>query len=109
MVRQGTAARNLKKLMPVFEPPYYQRAMLVTDDKHPGDLLRGGHIDFIIREAVALGADPIRAIKMGTLHTAQYFGLKKLGAVAPGYRADLAVINNLSEIQVQKVYKGGTL
>ena len=109
MVRQGTAARNLKKLMPVFEPPYYQRAMLVTDDKHPGDLLRGGHIDFIIREAVALGADPIRAIKMGTLHTAQYFGLKKLGAVAPGYRADLAVINNLSEIQVQKVYKGGHL
>ena len=109
MVRQGTAARNLKKLMLVFEPPYYQRAMLVTDDKHPGDLLRGGHIDFIIREAVALGADPIRAIKMGTLHTAQYFGLKKLGAVAPGYRADLAVINNLSEIQVQKVYKGGHL
>ena len=107
MVRQGTAAKNLKKLMPVFEPPYYQRAMLVTDDKHPGDLIRGGHIDFIIREAIALGADPIRAIKMGTLHTAQYFGLKKLGAVAPGYRADLVVINNLSEIQVLKVYKDG--
>lgn len=109
MVRQGTAAQNLKKLMPVFEAPYYQRAMLVTDDKHPGDLIRGGHIDFIIREAVALGADPIRAIKMGTLHTAQYFGLKKQGAVAPGYRADLAVINNLREIQVLKVYKNGHL
>ena len=109
MVRQGTAAKNLKKLMPVFGPPYYQRAMLVTDDKHPGDLIRGGHIDFIIREAIALGADPIRAIKMGTLHTAQYFGLKKLGAVAPGYRADLVVINNLNEIQVLKVYKNGHL
>ena len=109
MVRQGTAAQNLKKLMPIFEAPYYQRAMLVTDDKHPGDLIRGGHIDFIIREAVALGADPIRAIKMGTLHTAQYFGLKKQGAVAPGYRADLVVINNLSEIQVLKVYKNGRL
>lgn len=109
MIRQGTAAKNLKKLIPVFEAPYYQRAMLVTDDKHPGDLIRGGHIDFIIREAVALGADPIRAIKMGTLHTAQYFGLKKQGAVAPGYRADLAVINNLREIQVLKVYKDGHL
>ena len=74
MVRQGTAAKNLKKLMPVFDTPYYQRAMLVTDDKHPGDLIRGGHIDFIIREAVALGADPIRAIKMGTLHTQNILG-----------------------------------
>ena len=109
MVRQGTAAKNLKKLMPVFDTPYYQRAMLVTDDKHPGDLIRGGHIDFIIREAVALGADPIRAIKMGTLHTAEYFGLKKRGAVAPGYRADLTVLNNLRDFQVLRVYKDGKL
>ncbi len=63
MVRQGTAAKNLKKLMPVFDTPYYQRAMLVTDDKHPGDLIRGGHIDFIIREAVALGADQSARLK----------------------------------------------
>ena len=69
----------------------------------------GGHIDFIIREAVALGADPIRAIKMGTLHTAEYFGLKKRGAVAPGYRADLTVLNNLRDFQVLRVYKDGKL
>lgn len=67
MIREGTAARNLEALMPLFEAPYYERCMLVTDDKHPGDLISMGHIDYIIRRAVSLGADPIRAIKMGTL------------------------------------------
>lgn len=109
MIRQGTAAKNLEKLIPLFEAPYDQRCMLVTDDKHPGDLIRGGHIDSIIREAVRLGADPIRAIKMGSLRTAEYFGLKKRGAVAPGYRADLVVVNDLTDLQVQQVYKGGVL
>ena len=92
MIREGTAARNLEALMPLFEAPYYERCMLVTDDKHPGDLISMGHIDYIIRRAVALGADPIRAIKMGTFNAAQYFGLKDRGAVMPGLRADLAVL-----------------
>lgn len=65
MVRQGTAAKNLNALIGVFEAPFYQRAMLVTDDKHPGDLISAGHIDAIIRQAVRLGADPIHAVKMG--------------------------------------------
>lgn len=90
--RQGTAAKNLKGLMGMFEDPYYQRCLLVTDDKHPGDLIRIGHIDAIIREAVSMGADPIRAIRMGTLNAAAYFGLHDMGAVAPGYKADLAVL-----------------
>ncbi|MEG2350349.1 MAG: amidohydrolase family protein, partial [Hungatella sp.] len=68
MIREGTAAKNLEALMPIFEAPYYQRAMLVTDDKHPGDLIRHGHIDYIIRTAIERGADPIRAIKMGSFH-----------------------------------------
>ena len=93
----------------LFEAPYDQRCMLVTDDKHPGDLIRGGHIDSIIREAVRLGADPIRAIKMGSLRTAEYFGLKKRGAVTPGYRADLVIVNDLTDLQVLQVYKGGVL
>ena len=109
MIRQGTAAKNLEKLIPLFEAPYDQRCMLVTDDKHPGDLIRGGHIDSIIREAVRLGADPIRAIKMGSLRTAEYFGLKKRGAVTPGYRADLVIVNDLTDLQVLQVYKGGVL
>ena len=109
MIRQGTAAKNLKGLIGMFEDPYYQRCLLVTDDKHPGDLIRIGHIDAIIREAVSMGADPIRAIRMGTLNTAMYFGLSDMGAVAPGYLADLAVFDNLKDFYVKQVYKGGKL
>ena len=109
MIRQGTAAKNLKGLMGMFEDPYYQRCLLVTDDKHPGDLIRIGHIDAIIREAVSMGADPIRAIRMGTLNAAAYFGLHDMGAVAPGYKADLAVFDDLRTLNVKQVYKGGKL
>lgn len=109
MIRQGTAAKNLKGLMGMFEDPYYQRCLLVIDDKHPGDLIRIGHIDAIIREAVSMGADPIRAIRMGTLNAAAYFGLHDMGAVAPGYKADLAVFDDLRTLNVKQVYKGGKL
>lgn len=109
MIREGTAARNLEALMPLFEAPYYERCMLVTDDKHPGDLISIGHIDYIIRKAVSLGADPIKAIKMGTYNAARYFGLKDRGAVMPGMRADLAVLENLVDFCVTRVYKDGIL
>ena len=109
MIREGTAARNLEALMPLFEATYYERCMLVTDDKHPGDLISMGHIDYIIRRAVSLGADPIRAIKMGTFNAARYFGLKDRGAVMPGLRADLAVLEDLKDIRVAAVYKDGVL
>ncbi len=95
--------------MPLFEAPYYERCMLVTDDKHPGDLIAMGHIDYIIRKAVALGADPVKAIKMGTLCCARCFGLKDRGAIMPGMRADLAVLEDLKEIKVLEVYKDGCL
>lgn len=109
MIREGTAARNLEALMPLFKAPYYERCMLVTDDKHPGDLIARGHIDYIIRKAVSLGADPIKAIKMGTLHCARYFGLKDRGAVMPGMRADLVALEDLKDIKALEVYKDGRL
>ena len=80
--------------MPLFREPYCSRCMLVTDDKHPGDLLDSGHIDSNIRKAIRLGADPAVAVKMATLVPAQYFGFKQRGAVAPGYRADLVVVSD---------------
>lgn len=107
MVREGTAAKNLEALMPLFEAPYYQRSMLVTDDKHPGDLIRYGHIDYIIRSAVKRGADPVRAIKMGSFNTASYFGIKNRGAVAPGYLADLVLLKDLESFDVLRVWKAG--
>ncbi len=109
MIREGTAARNLDALMGMFTPPYHQRAMLVTDDKHPYDILRLGHIDDIVRQAIRKGADPCIAIKMGSFNAAAYFGLKDYGAVAPGYHADLIILSDLKEVRVQKVIKGGKL
>lgn len=109
MIRQGTAAHNLESLTDLFQPPFYQRVMLVTDDKHPGDLIRGGHIDGIIRRAVELGADPVKAIKMGTCNPASFFGLKDRGAVAPGYVADLVIFEDFKTMKVAAVYKNGRL
>lgn len=109
MVREGTAAHNLEALLPLFEAPYAQRIMLVTDDKHPCDLLRDGHIDAIVRKAVQRGVDPITAIKAGTYNAASYFGLVNNGAIAPGYCADIAVLDNLTDLNVLEVYKDGVL
>ena len=107
MIRQGTAARNLEALLPLFEEPYCRRCLLVTDDKHPADLLRRGHIDSIIREAAAMGKSPITGIRMATLNAAERFGLNGTGAVAPGYKADLLVLDDLADVRVSDVYYGG--
>ena len=109
MIREGTAAKNMDALMPLFQEPYCNRCMLVTDDKHPNDLLRSGHIDYNIRKAIQAGAAPAIAVKMATLVPAQYFGLKQHGAVAPGYLADLIVVSDLEHFTVEQVYKNGTL
>lgn len=109
MIREGTAAKNMEALMPLFREPYCSRCMLVTDDKHPGDLLQGGHIDYIIRKAIAAGVDPVVAVRMGTLVPCQYFGLAHSGAVAPGYTADLIVLSDLEQFTVEQVYKNGKL
>lgn len=109
MIREGTAAKNLEALISLCQAPYYQRCMFVTDDRHPGELMEMGHMDYIIRKAISLGVDPVQAIKMATLNPAQYFGLKKRGAVAPGYRADLVVLSNLEQVKVLQVYKDGKL
>ena len=109
MIREGTAARNLEALVPLLSEKYADRCMFCTDDKHPSDLLEKGHIDHILRKAIALGADPIIAVKAATFHAARYFLLNDRGAVAPGYLADLAVIDNFSDFQIQQVYKQGIL
>ena len=109
MVREGTAARNLEALIQICREPYAQRCMFVTDDKHSGDLKQTGHIDGIIRKAIRLGADPVTAILMGSFYPAQYFGLSKNGAVAPGYRADLVILSDLEQVTVKQVYKAGVL
>ncbi|MDD5926726.1 MAG: adenine deaminase [Firmicutes bacterium] len=109
MIRQGTAAKNLEALLPLFNEPWSKRCMLVTDDRHPADLISEGHIDNIIRQAVKEGKSPLAAIRMATLQTAEYFGIGNVGAVAPGYRADLLVLDQLDTVQVCDVYCEGRL
>lgn len=107
MIRQGTAAQNLEELLPLFDEPWNRRCMLVTDDRHPADLLEEGHIDNIIRLAVRAGKSVITAIRMVTLQAAEYFGLRRKGAVAPGYMADLLVLDDLDTVKVKDVYWQG--
>lgn len=107
MIRQGTAARNLDDLISLFDAPYNHRCLLVTDDRHPADIMKEGHIDNIIRLAVKKGKSPITAIQMATIQAAQYFGLRYLGAVAPGYRADILVLDDLETVDVKDVYSRG--
>ena len=109
MIREGTAARNLEALLPLFDDKYCDRCMLVTDDKHGNDLIDNGHIDYIIRKAVKAGKNPLNAIKMATLNAAAYFGLKNRGAIAPGYIADIIVLSDLDDFTVEKVFKNGRL
>ena len=109
MIREGTAAKNLNALLPLFDDEYCDRCMLVTDDKHPGDLIQQGHIDYIIREAIKAGKKPANAIKMASFNAASYFGLKKRGAIAPGYLADMIVVSDFESFKVEKVFKRGAL
>lgn len=107
MIRQGTAAQNLDALLPLFEEPWAHRCMLVTDDKHPADLLHAGHIDEIIRQAVRAGKSPVTGIRMATLQAAEHFGLRDTGAIAPGYTADILVLDDLAKVKVCDVYHKG--
>ena len=110
MVREGTAARNLEALAPLLTPQYAERCMFCTDDKHPSDLLEKGHIDYIVKQAINVyGVDPIVAVKVACHHAARYFLLNNRGAVAPGYLADFAVIDNFKDFNVEMVFKKGEL
>jgi adenine deaminase len=109
MIREGTTARNLHALLPAVTAANARSCHFCTDDRHPDTLLSEGHIDDIVRKAIAWGLDPMTAIQMATINTAEYFGLRELGAVAPGYRADLLVLDDLEAVTVAQVYAGGQL
>jgi adenine deaminase len=108
-IREGTTARNLQALLPLITANNSRLCHFCTDDRHPHTLLAEGHIDDIVRKAIASGLDPVTTFQMATINTAQYFGLRDMGAVAPGYRADLLVLDDLAAVDVAQVYAGGAL
>lgn len=108
-IREGTATRNLKPLLPLVTEANHGALCFCTDDRIPADLIDQGSIDYMIRIAIAAGIDPLLAIRMGSSNTARHFGLKKYGAVAPGKYADLVVVDDLRDFRPNQVYRGGVL
>ncbi len=108
-LREGSAARNLEALIPAVTPENATRFCLCTDDRHPGDLHRQGHIDHVVRTAIALGLEPMTALAMGSLHVAEHYRLPDLGAIAPGRQADLIVFDDLNDIRPSSAYWQGQL
>ena len=109
MLREGSAAKNLRDLLPAVTAHTMQQCMFATDDRHPEDLTELGHINHMVKLAVEAGVDAAWVLKMATINAANYFGLSRLGAVAPGYRADLLVFEDLKEWRPVMVFKDGQL
>lgn len=109
MIREGTGAKNLDSLLPLITPATAHQIMWCTDDRHPHDICGKGHIDMMIRRAISAGIDPVTAMRIGALNPARYFGLSRMGAIAPGRRADMIVLSDLENFTVAQVYTGGVL
>ncbi len=109
MIREGSSEKNLDALLPLVTDKTYKRCMFVVDDRSCVDLLRDGDIDAVVRKAIHSRLDPVRAIQMATINTAEYFKLDRLGALAPGYLANLIVISDLSNLQIDMVFYRGRL
>jgi adenine deaminase len=107
MVREGSTEHNLRELLPVVRRLRARRALFVTDDRAPNDLRDQGHLDHAVRLAISEGLDPVWAIAMATINPAERFGLKRIGAIAPGYHADLIVADDLRNLQARLVLKDG--
>jgi len=95
--------------LPLVTDRTYHRCLLVVDDRNCSDLLRDGDIDAVVRKAIGLGLDPVRAIQMASINVAERFGLKNIGALGPGYWADMIVGSNLSEFNIDMVFHHGQL
>jgi adenine deaminase len=107
MIRQGTSEHNMAALLPLISNRNWHFFSLVSDDRHPQELAEKGHLDENLRQAVRLGLDPVRAVQMVTINPARYFGLKRRGAIAPGYKADMVLVDDLKDFCVRHVYLGG--
>ncbi|HUW10505.1 MAG TPA: adenine deaminase [Anaerolineae bacterium] len=108
-IREASNAHNLKDLLPLVTPENCRRFCFCTDDRHPTDLLEHGHIDSMVRTAISEGLDPVSAIRMATLNSADWFRLQDRGAIAPGRRADLVVFESFAEMDIKLVLRGGQI
>ena len=109
MIREGTSTRNLADLIPLVNKENYRYFIFVTDDRHPQDLIKEGSINYLIKKSISLGLDPVCAIRIGTINTAEYFKLSRIGAVSPGYQADIVIVDDLKKFNIKMVFRKGEL
>ena len=109
MIREGSAAKNLQDLRYLVTPLSARQFMFISDDRHPLDILDEENINFMIKVAVQSGMDPILALQIASLNAARYFGLKDHGAIAPGFKADIIVLDDWENLWIKKVFKDGRL
>ena len=109
MIREGTFIKNLRDLLPLVTPENSRCCCFCTDDRHPHDILEEGHINFMIKTAIEYGIDPVTAIRMATLNTAEYFGLRQRGGIKPGNYADMVSFNNFEDFHIRHVFRSGKL
>ena len=107
MIRQGAHEKNLKDLIPIINDFNSSHISLVSDDRDVIDLKENGHMDYLVRTAISFGVHPVRAIQMASINTARYFGLKDIGALAPGFRADFVLLDDLDSFRISDVFLGG--
>jgi adenine deaminase len=107
MIRQGTHEKNLQDLVPLINDFNSFSVSLVSDDRDPIDLKENGHLDYLVRTAISFGLPPIRAIQMASINTARYFGLNNIGAIAPGFKADFLLLDDLESFKISEVFLGG--
>jgi len=109
MIREGTAAKNLKSLICLVNNSNSRKFLFVTDDRHLDDIEVEGHINYLVKKAIEYGVEPLKAIQMATINAAEYFGLKNLGAILPGYLADIIIFDDLKKMNIKMVFKNGVL
>ena len=105
LVREGTAAKNLEAIVKIVDMANHSFFSFCTDDREPIDIIQEGHIDFLIRKAIGLGLDPIIALRMATVNTTRHYNLRSMGAIAPGYKADMVVVGDLKRFDIKMVIK----
>lgn len=109
MARMGSGSRDLENLIPAMDGETCRRMMLCTDDRHPNDIVSEGHIDAAVRALVSGGVPLVDALRMASFNAASYFGMRRSGAVAPGYKADLVAFPNPAAFRPSLVFKSGIL
>jgi adenine deaminase len=107
LLREGTAERNLKDLIPIVNKSNSWHFSFATDDKHPDDLLEEGLIDHSVRKSIALGMDPVTAFQIASINTSNHYRLKNVGAIKPRYWADFVLLSDYKKVTIEAVYKKG--